>query len=332
MKLTPYPLPPLPLVDGHLFIDNSFLDKFNSCPRAAEYTLLHRRVLANAAAALNYGGAIHAALAHRYTTSGDYITPTVENEQCELLTKWFEEKPNPVDDHRTLELACSHIRAYNKCYFSETFNVLHWQGAPAVELPFTFHLGEVEIKFEDGMRLVQVMYCGRIDLVVQDDNQVFVVDHKTSSIMGDQFFKGLSVSPQMMGYICGLESLAGQRPAGFIVNSLRVPSPRKREGMVIKDDDFQRLKTYVHDSQTLEWRDNTMDLVEEFAWRYNRGFMAQKKSWCVHKFGLCEYFEVCAVPRENRKLLLDSGMFVDNEWSPLNDFPHELLNKPTVKP
>lgn len=314
-------LPPLPLIDGHLFIDNSFLEKLNQCPRSCEYAYLHKRIGAWANSALNFGGAIHHALAHRYTHSPDLMMSADEEEQMRLLEEWFLEKPNPENDHRTLDLAQALIRGYNSKYQGEEFNTLELDGKPAVELPFAFTLYNRSIKFNgENNYPITIMYSGRIDLPVRANGQLFVVDHKTTSMLGDTFFKGLSVSPQMIGYCAGIEKTLGQKCDGFIVNALRVPKPTKRDGMVIRDDDFQRLKVYLYDGQVEEWRTNLIDQIEEFLWHHERGYMPQKKTWCVNKFGTCEYFDVCQVPPENRELTLQTALYTDNVWSPLNDF------------
>ena len=317
-------LPPLPLIDNHLFIDNSFLESWVSCPRLAEYSFLHKKTAAQSKPSLNYGGAIHHALAHRYRTCPDYLDPSCQAAQEELLTEWFNEKPNPIDDHRQLDLANKMITAYNDKYFSEPFKVLELKSGLAVELPFVFKLMDSVLSYTN--ETITIMYSGRIDLAVTEDGQNFIVDHKTTSMLGDQFFKGLSVAPQMLGYCVGLERTLGIKCDGFIVNALRVPSPRKRTEMSFSGEDFQRLKVYLHEGQLAEWEKNTKTLVKELLWHYWQGYMPQKKTYCVNKFGLCQYFDVCQVPEENRELLLNSGMFVDNTWSPLIDF-HKIINQ-----
>ncbi len=311
------PLPPLPLIDNHLFIDNSFLEKLNCCPRAVEYSYLHKRVASWSKAALNFGGAVHHALAIRYRDFPDLALSSDEDLQMEELSKWFAEKPNPMEDHRTLDLAQKLIRAYNSRFQGEEFASLTFNGSPAVELPFVFRL----CKIGD----ITILYCGRIDLVVTSDGLIFVVDHKTTSMMGEQFFKGLSVSPQMVGYASGVEAiLPKEKCAGFIVNAIKVPKPTKTKGDGVDSDCFQRHRTYLQEGQLAEWRQNTIALVEEFLWNYSRGILPQKKSWCVNKFGLCEFFGVCELPADNRSLMLSTGQFTNNDWSPLNDFNQTL--------
>lgn len=318
--MTTNPLPPLPLIDGVFFADNTFMESFINCPRACEYKNLNKRRAADAQPALNFGGAIHAALDHRYRHSPDYVDAKLEAEQLDILTKWFAEKPNPIEDRRTLDLATLMIRGYNKHFLGEEFSVIHLDGKPAVELSFAFPF--YTYKGLDGD--IPIVYCGKIDIAALADDQLGLVDHKTTSIMGDGFFKGHAVSAQMYGYVWALQKTTNRKVDWFIINGLRVPKPTVKDGLISKPEDFQRLKTYVHDGQVEEWEFNTKRLLDRFFNEYFSGYMPQEKTHCVHKYGTCEYYDVCAVPRDNRELLLYSGQFIDNDWSPL-----QLNKKPT---
>ena len=312
------PLPPLPLIDNHLFIDNTFLEKLNACERAVEYAYLHRRVASHSAAALNFGGALHHALAYRYANCPDYVTPDETSKIHSMLSEWFQTNPNPEEDYQNLDLATRTIDAYNSAYMGEEFKTLTLSSTPAVELPFVFPL----CRYQG----INIMYCGRIDLAVHIDNQLFVVDHKTTSIMGEQFFQGLSVSPQMMGYCAGIEQLLPtEKCYGFLVNVIKKTRPTKLNGLKIPRESFQRLKVYLNPGTLAEWRRNTIALIEAFITNYYKGFLPQKKTWCVNKYGRCEYLSVCQLEDTNRPLALATGEFRDNIWSPLNDFHESII-------
>lgn len=319
-------LPPLPLVDNHLFIDNSFLDKWLCCPRASEYHNVRGRVLSSSRPALNYGGAIHEALATRYRLAPDLVDTATEAAMSNVLTEWFAAKPNPPDDYRQLELAQKTIQSYNSLYRCESFRLLTLDGKPAVELPFVFRLYTSHMLAET-YGPIQVLFCGKIDLLIEQDGVRWVVDHKTSSIFGDQHFRGLSVSPQMLGYVRGWQKTTGELVNGFIVNSIKVPKPTKKDGIKIEPttDYFNRMPKAVAEYELEEWEFNTIDLIEEFLWHYSRDYTPQKKAWCMGKYGPCEFFEICELARPaDRLVMLQSDMYTDNVWSPLNEF-HNLL-------
>lgn len=320
------PLPPLPLVDDHLFVDNALLESWTLCGRKTEYSVFRNRVLANAKAALNYGGAIHEALKTRYTTSPDLATPEVYSHQSEVLTAWFYAKPNPVDDRRSLDLALRTIQAYNEIYQCESFSVLSLDGKPCVEMPFVFHLFSTTVNGKP----INVMYCGKIDLVVRQEGAHWVVDHKTTSIFGEQTFKGYVLSPQMFGYCAGWLKTTGELPNGFVVNCIKVPQIQKTTGIAHIEGTtqfFGRVTQAISLPQLKEWEYNTITLIKEVLWHYENGFMPQKKSWCYGKFGPCDFVNVCEMedPILRVDYLMGSNEYVNNEWSPLNDFKRLAL-------
>ena len=302
------------------------IEVIQQCPRQAQYAFLNKRVLGDKQVALNFGGGMHEALRYRYETCPDLVSSGDEAQQYEILAKHFCENELPMVGHRTLELAQALITGYNRKYQGETFSVLHINGKPAVELPFPVFLEE----FKVGNDIIKVFYCGKIDLVVKENDQMFVLDHKTTSIMGDGFFRELSVSPQMEGYCWALQQTLEITPMGWIVNAIRVPRPEKREnqkprkllysnnnGIVIVEDDFQRGKTFLREGQLEEWKTNLIALIEEFFWHHSRGYLPLKRKACVHKYGQCQFFDVCCLPKEHREIMLSSGVYVENTWTPL---------------
>lgn len=313
-------LPPLPLIDGAFFIDNSSLELLTTCPRALQYNRLNRRVLAAAKPSLSFGSAIHAALEWRYRYCGN-TPPDVfqESEQAMLLMKHFQENPPPEDDFRTLNWAIELVKHYNARYQTEPFNLLvDEKGEPLVEQSFALKLYE----HDTGYGRIPIYYTGKIDLPVVWEDVIYVIDHKTTSVLGDYFFKDQRVNPQMFGYCYAFEQLTGKTVSGFCINALRSkPMPQKPVGGLDKwwSEGFIRHREFVMPHHLVEWKNNTIALVEEFFWSYYRGFMSQKKKWCVSKYGACNYYDVCDLPPEQRHVLLESPLFIDNNWSPLKE-------------
>ncbi len=127
--MNPSSLPPLPLIDGCLFIDNScFIETTNTCYRKHEYSQLRRRVLAGKQPALLFGGAIHTALEYRYVKAQNQrVEPRVDDEIAAILTEVFAAHPPPEGDWRTLNWAVELFRKYNEKYSLEEFNLLSYK-------------------------------------------------------------------------------------------------------------------------------------------------------------------------------------------------------------
>jgi hypothetical protein len=320
-------LPPLPLIDNCLFVDNSMLELLTTCPRALEYSKLHRRIGSASKPSLTFGSAIHHALEHRYQMCGSDICTALEESDISKVLQDFYAKPEnipPEDEWRNLNWCIEVFRHYNLRYKVEPFNlIVNEKKEPFIELPFALELCRRNVLDKD----VRVMYCGRIDLPVLWDGQIIVIDHKTTSVLGDYFFKDQRISPQMIGYCYAFEQLTGQKVSGFCVNALRSKSPpAKPDGGFDKwwEESFSRHKEYIFPHVIDEWHNNVLALVDEFFWHYQRGYMPQKKKWCSGKFGLCSYYDVCDLPPSQRGIMLESNLFTENTWSPLKE-PSQAL-------
>lgn len=337
-------LPPLPLVDGALFVDNSMLELLTTCPRALEYNKLHKRIGAVAKPALNFGTAIHLALEHRYKTyTNREPDDQLNSEIASLLTKHFDLNTQPIDDYRTLNWAMEIVKKYNDKYRHEPFQLLtDGEGKPMVELSFALPLftwrgqvweherPELGGSFKKNVE-IPVIYTGRIDLPVLWDDQLFIMDHKTTSVLGSQFTDSMRMSAQQKGYAWSFQELTGKKVTGYAVNIIRVKEPPQyltdpnaiRRGKAQSpaqwwNESLQRERYYLRDGELAEWKANTIALIEEFFWHYQRRFMPQKTAWCA-KFGRCQYFDVCSLPESDRNLSLESGLFTENNWSPLKN-------------
>lgn len=312
---------PLPLENGALCIDNSFLESLQTCPRALEYSRLRKRELAASRPSLNFGSAGHLVWEHRYKTTKN-LSPTaeLENQQAEILAKYYSENPFPEDDFRTLNWAIEvFVKKYNQRYALEPFQLLQDdKGSPMVELPFMVKLYETELY---PGHILPIFYTGKIDLPVSWDNNVFVIDHKTTSMMGESFWDDLRVSPQLVGYTWGFWKATGIKPAGFCVNAVRTkPQPMKPKNGLDAwwEENYQRSKEYVSDGLLKEWESNTINLVEEFLWHHSRSYFPMKKKWCCAKYGKCQFYSVCnGLPIEQREEMLMSQLYTENTWSPL---------------
>lgn len=312
---------PLPLIDGAFFIDNSTLELLTTCPRALEYNRLHRRVLAAAKPSLSFGSAIHLALEYRYRHCKNQPPDALEeSEQARVLQSFFASNVPPEDDYRNLNWAIEVIKRYNATYNVEPFNILvDNKGEPMVEMPFALKLFDYDSR-AIGLKNVPVYYSGRIDLPVMWSEFLTIIDHKTTSMLGDYYFKEQRISPQLLGYCWAFEQLTSRKVQAFCINAIRSrPMPQKPSGGIDRwwTENFQRHTEFVFPHQLEEWKTNTIALVKEFFWHYHHDYFPQKKKWCSGKYGLCPYYDVCDLPFPERGTLLNSTLFADNDWSPL---------------
>lgn len=349
---------PLPLIDGCLFVDNSFLELLTTCPRALEYNQLYKLVSAASKPPLTFGTAGHDVLEFRYVRYANELpTPVMEDEQATLLSEFYQRNPVGEGEHRNLNHAIEvFIRKYNERYAQEPFRLLMYDKpimCPKCEGHGTNHVppriclycngtGERTVMCElpfavplykhqgHSVQDITVIYTGRIDLPVMWDNRLFLIDHKTTSQLGPYFFEDKFMSAQLPGYAWAFEQVTKKVVHGVAINAIRTLTPtekllsspsaaQQRWWM----ESYARDRSYIRPGQIEEWRTNAIDLCEEFFWHYSRSYMPMKTTWCVGRYGRCQYIEVCKLGAENRELQLSSNMFTHNDWSPLKEPKHK---------
>jgi len=326
---------PLSLLDGDtLLLDNSSLETFTTCPRSAEYLVCRKRRSSADRVALRFGGIIHSALEVRYRAATTLLAQSEQVQDCMLakaqegFTSWLVESPGVLDDDfRTFSCAAELIRLYGLQYPFEDFELVKLpDDRPFVEVPFAVPLGEIDlhgpilVAHPDGttevrsIPSIKLVWTGRIDLAYHHNSRLYVLDHKTTSILGPSYFTSFEDSHQLIGYTWAARHLLGETPHGFVVNAIAVRRPTKTG----KAFEFIRQPIAVAQWQLDEWVNDTLRIVAQFIQYAQEGYFPKHRAWCVGKFGPCPYRSVCTLPPSQRDIMLSSGEFQDATWSPLN--------------
>ena len=315
---------PLSLIDGALFIDNSSLERFTTCPRSAQYYICQKREGADERVALTFGKKVHELLETRYQLLGH----PVEEVSAAMHTRaqaTFSDWSPPEGDFRTYDCATQLINAYLQTYPLEEFTLSSLpSGAPAIEVPFAVPIGEIDVNAEvavrDGDQIVSrfiktlpIVWTGRIDLIYESQGRTYLMDHKTTSMLGPQYFKEFELSHQVYGYTWAASRLLNRPVYGFCVNALAVRRPTKTG----KSLEFVRQIVPLDQSLLEEWIDDTLHICSDFVENARRGYFPKHTKWCIGKYGECPYRGVCSLPPDQRELMLMSSLYKNVEWSPL---------------
>jgi hypothetical protein len=319
----------LPLVDGDtLFIDNSTLERFVTCPRSAGYYVGLRRELDKSRAALDFGKIIHEALAVRYARFPGYVSNECVSAMVAEIDRGFTTYHPDPDEFRNYGVAISAVQHYNSTYPMEEFEVVQYNGKPFVEQPFAIPLGEIEVNAvlwvrdpatnlitQRHVKTLKIVWKGRIDLVYQREGFLYGMDHKTTSIMGPQFFAEFELSHQVHGYSWAIKKLLGSLPRGFVINGLGIRKPTKTG----KSLEFVRSTIPIYDSLVNEWEVDTLHIVSDFVEMCRRAYLPKHTKWCVGKYGACEYKQVCGLEPSMRATAIASNEYRDVTWDPLKN-------------
>ena len=299
-------------------VDNTALDQYMSCPRKFLYAMIYHRRGKGAyqRPPLSYGTSWHAMMETHYKTGGE--TKAVVDA---AVASW-QPHENP-DDHRTIQRCVAEYGNFLKQYGThDQETALHGktvgyeEGVPIVEVPAEL--------WDAG--LIHP-YTGKIDRIYEHRGLYYVEDHKTTSAMGDNYFKQFDPSNQMMGYMWLAQRLSGVPIAGVRINghavlkasskfarqTIMISQPRLEEWVGNVNIWMKRLEAsykVYHEVRELPVDDphRRAALLEAFPHNFNA---------CAGKYGQCQYTEVCTFAPEVRDRILEAEFEVQ-PWNPLN--------------
>ncbi len=302
-------------VDGNfiLRIDNSNLEKFQTCARASQYYSIFAKEKGGSAALL-FGGALHKTLERHYL--GDSYSDALAAGQSTFLGKTFY-----PDEFRTPDFLTYVFDLYLTEYHKDSF-------VPEdVEKAFSLHLFDLEVNsftsIESGLLLsdgdssplyiktIHVFWSGKIDLKLPNG----IADHKTSTQEGPTFFAQFQLSQPIIGYLYAASRIYNQDLTSFMLNAIFLRKPSKTG----KGVTFTRYPYAYEKHHFEEWHVDIRHNIQTFVHSLITNVFPKSPVWCVGKFGMCPYHEVCTLSPAQRPYLLNSDMFTDVTWSPLTE-------------
>ena len=303
----------IPLIDGAFLIDNSGLEKLR-CPRLYQHSEVDRLSPVAAKTGANFGSTIHRGLETRYKFVGNKaVDPTTKVLIESNMHEWLEANPQPQHEFRNFNHACKVMEVYNTIYKDESFEIvkLPMNGKPIIEASFALPFGQVQN--------IPIIYCGKIDLGIKDHNGIWSFDHKTAFMFGESFDKQMAMDGGQLGYCWALGQTLGIKPQGYIIDAIRIRRPKVADefsGVAPVDrTDFKRIPFYVTDDMLDEWKKDVLSHITNLFHHFDRSYFPRARWQCVTKYGPCEFFDVCSTPREQRPLILQSGMYEPNTWT-----------------
>lgn len=297
-----------------LFIDNTTLEAHQSCRRRFMYYAI-RRIIPNAPnASLLAGGALHEGLRAWYTCN-------TLNAAADAIAVANETHPLVHDDWRNLDLVNRAMQLYAKTYPHEPFEIVCRNTGPLVEVPFAVPFGHFVFDKDevilDGHEIhrLDILYTGKIDLIVRFNGVLHVVDHKTTSVAGDSFVQQFELSGQPIGYCNIASDLLNEPVTSFLLNAINWRPPTQARDSTIH---LFRTSFSYHEELLAEWRTDVAAQVEDIVDGLLRHSFPKHTSQCFPKYGRCPYHAICTVPPSQRELMTQSELYKPATWSPLN--------------
>lgn len=170
---------------------------------------------------------------------------------------------------------------------------------------------------------VSLEWTGIIDMLAKINDGYYVIDHKTTSILSQDFFDGFEIAMQPVGYYLACKAaFPDLNIKGFLVNVLACRKPVAsvtKSGRPTTSKPFEALRRQYNysDWHAEEFKRDALALIEELFANVQAGFFPRKTQWCIGKYGKCPFFDVCSLPPESRASMLASDIYVNNTWKPI---------------
>lgn len=310
-----------------------------TCPRAAQYSICSRLRSAGTSSALKFGGVAHRVLEHRYRSEEPLLgqSPDLTARMIKIAEGEFKDYSPPPEDYRTLDRMVDLIVKYGQNYPAEMFDIFKSPtGKPFIEVPFLVPVGEIPVnaemwvqpmkRLEDGtitkdgpavfrmVTTIRLVWMGRIDLVYRMSGGIYIMDHKTSSMATNM--AEFEISHQFLGYVNAVQDIIKTQVDGIVINRMVCRKPT-RTGEAFT---FERKLIPVSQFLVSEWKVDVLHIVADFIEMVRRQYLPKHTSWCVGKFGTCQFHKVCTLSGfDQRDIILHSGEYEENTWSPLKD-------------
>jgi hypothetical protein len=165
-------------------------------------------------------------------------------------------------------------------------------------------------------------YCGVVDKVFIDhrSGQVVGMDHKTTSMLTGALISAFKISQQFRGYVFFLKrhSKWADRCGEYFYFDMLL---KKRTKYNADNMPFYRDTVLAQDPFLDEWEDDMRRHVREvqrMREEYNNQHLTPRQNGdnCNSFNRLCQYYDLCSLPREMRDTTLEQLYDIDH-WDPL---------------
>lgn len=322
--MTPILSPYLPGTQIQFAWDSTSLGYIKTCPRLYQYTMLEGWNPKEDSIHLRFGIEYHKALEEydQYKIAG----ANHEDSVCEAIRlllirihDWHPDITSRVGNTKNTRTLVQLIIDYlDKFKDDPARTVIRENGKAATEVSFRFELDFGPLTQDPGWDqksgIIGQPYvlCGHLDRVVNFNDNIFVMDRKTTSIEpSTYYFAQYSPNNQMTLY-----TLAGQVVLGALVKGVIIDAAQVK---LDKPNAYGRGFTFRTPAQLEEWVQDLkihLHMAEQYA---TINYWPQNDTAC-DKFGGCRFRGVCSKDPGVRKQFLKADfnqLPPEERWNPL---------------
>ena len=276
--------------------DYTTLSTFLECRKKYYYRMVKHLTPKTTSSALTFGKDIHSALDIYYTSGLD--------KSVQLFRETYKDREG--EELRTVANGVKLLEWYSKVYKHEPFKVL---GKP--EVGFVFPIGDI-------------LYGGRIDLPVDWSGEFWILEHKTTSSMGYNYFKQFELDFQITGYIVCAEASLGRKCMGCLVNAMEPWKEVIKKTARTKEPEahFARNPMTRSDRDKDRFKLNVQRIVRDIHWceENHEFYECDRRNQCFTYNSECPYKELCLYGEDPRFIEKDYKVEV---WEPYKQVEKE---------
>lgn len=289
-------------------MDNSMYTTW-ACPMKGLLShVLKLRQKGKGSLAMDFGTCIHAGLERFFCGEGLLEALDAFNQKADELgiDRW-------LDNYRNKERGAMMLASWDDWRKEREleFETVTLDGNVAVELG-------VEKKI-DQVADVDVVWIGRVDAVVRYKGKLWILDHKTSSMLGAKFINDKLRSSQFLGYYFTLNDLVkkqfGEPLTGVLLNVICTGT---------KEAKFELYELPFEQWQVDEWVEETQLKLYNIMRTINivcdnpTATIPVEREICVTKYGDCPFYQVCNACSNARENILNQ-LYEEHDWNPHDD-------------
>lgn len=282
-------------------VTQSLLAEFLSCRERATLSYKKAWSTVQTSNALTFGTLTHSVLEKCYIYLSqkvlDWRLENIIDNTCreykELISK---DRLWTPEDEQTLEMNKGFLLVLLPGY---------WRKYQKLDSKKTFLAVEKEFKnpWKENVPL-----RGKIDIAYEQNGELWIMDHKTKSILNDETENRLSFDLQGMFYILNWQLSTGKLPNGFIQNILQRPRQRKSDGETLKhfidrieggmdDTYYKRITMTINQKEFNYWlRSEFTPMMDELlGWAAGTFPNYRNPTACETRYGACKFIRTCGL-------------------------------------
>ena len=322
--------PFLPETKTQFAWDSTSLGYLKTCPRLYQLTILEGWSHKSESVHLRFGGEYASALEffnHRRAEGASYddaMRLTIGH-TLERIEDWIVDESSKAGKYKNPSTLISLLVDYLDHFRDDPCQTyIKSDGVPAVELSFRFELDwgpeyrrrEYIDELGSDAEIIDnsqpYLLCGHLDRVVTFNDQLFVMDQKTTgTTLGDRYFDQYEPNNQMTLYTLAGQVILDAPVKGVIIDAAQI--------LLEKPNRFARGFTYRTRDQLDEW------LLDLRFWLNIAESFAESDYWPLNdtscdKFGGCKFRGICSKSPEVRDQFLRADfnqLEPDARWTPL---------------